>query len=92
MQNRVLWTIGNLDGCTPVYRLHVAFKISYMYKYITKLCRTQVEVIPNHVCQNVFDKNKAGIGNTSGLNLAAARTMTVQLTNCSFRVVAKVKA
>jgi hypothetical protein len=28
--------------------MHVAFKIPYVYDYITKLCRTQAEVIPNH--------------------------------------------
>jgi hypothetical protein len=33
--------------------MHVAFKISYMYDYITKLCRTQAEVILNHVNLNV---------------------------------------
>jgi hypothetical protein len=28
--------------------MHVAFKIPYMYNYITKLCKTQAEVIVNH--------------------------------------------
>jgi hypothetical protein len=28
--------------------MHVTFKIPYLYDYITKLCRTQAEVIPNH--------------------------------------------
>jgi hypothetical protein len=28
--------------------MHVAFKIPYVYDYITKLCRTQAEVILNH--------------------------------------------
>jgi hypothetical protein len=31
----------------------VALKIPYMYDYITKLCRTQAEVILNHVNPNV---------------------------------------
>jgi hypothetical protein len=31
----------------------VAFKIPYIYDYITKLCRTQAEVILNHLYQNV---------------------------------------
>jgi hypothetical protein len=35
----------------------------------------------------VFDKEKAGIGSLRGLNSAAARPTTVQLTNRSFRVV-----
>jgi hypothetical protein len=49
LQNRVLHAIGNLDRCTPFCELHMAFKISYMYDCITKLCRTQAEVIINHV-------------------------------------------
>jgi hypothetical protein len=28
--------------------MHMAFKIPYVYDYITKLCRTQAEVILNH--------------------------------------------
>jgi hypothetical protein len=31
----------------------VAFKIPYVYKYITKLCRSQAELILNHVNPNV---------------------------------------
>jgi hypothetical protein len=36
----------------------------------------------------VLDKEKPGIGNMRGFNLAAVRPATIQLTNCSFRVVA----
>jgi hypothetical protein len=53
LQSRVLCSIGNLDRCTPVCKLHVAFKIPYVYDYINKLCRTQAEVILNHVNSNV---------------------------------------
>jgi hypothetical protein len=53
LQNRVLRTIGNLDRCTPVCKLHMAFKIPYVYDCVTKLCRTQAEVILNHVNPNV---------------------------------------
>jgi hypothetical protein len=35
----------------------VAFKIPYVYDYITKLCRTQADIILNHVNPNV-----SGIG------------------------------
>jgi hypothetical protein len=49
LQNTVLRAIGNLERCTSVRELHVAFKIPYVYEYITKLCRTQAEVILNHV-------------------------------------------
>jgi hypothetical protein len=31
----------------------VAFKILYVYDYITKLCRTQAKVILNHINPNV---------------------------------------
>jgi hypothetical protein len=54
LQNRVLCPTGNLDRCTPVHKLHVAFKIPYMYDYITKLSRTQVEVILNHVNHTTY--------------------------------------
>jgi hypothetical protein len=50
LQNRVLRATGNPDRCTPVRDLHAAFKIPYVYDYVTKLCRTQAEVILNHVC------------------------------------------
>jgi hypothetical protein len=45
---RVLCPIENLDRCIPVREMHVAFKIPYMYDYITKLCRMQAEIILNH--------------------------------------------
>jgi hypothetical protein len=38
---------------TPDRDLHMAFKILYVYDYITKLCRQQAEVIQNHDNQNV---------------------------------------
>jgi hypothetical protein len=53
LQNRVLRATGNLDRSTPVRDLHLAFKIPYMYDYITKLCRRQAEVILNHENPNV---------------------------------------
>jgi hypothetical protein len=33
--------------------MHLAFKIPYVYDYITKLCRRQAEVILNHENPNV---------------------------------------
>jgi hypothetical protein len=53
LQNRVLRPNGNLDRSTPVLDLHLAFKIPYVYDYITKLCRRQAEVIINHETPNV---------------------------------------
>jgi hypothetical protein len=61
--------------------VHVAFKIPYVYDCITKLCRTQAEVM-------VLEKEKPGIGSIRGLNLAAVRPTAVQLTDFSFGVVA----
>jgi hypothetical protein len=45
LQNRLLHAIGNLDRSTLVRDLHLAFRILYVYDYITKLCRRQAEVI-----------------------------------------------
>jgi hypothetical protein len=53
LQNRVLQAIGNLDRRTPVRDLHLAFKIPYVYDYITKVCRRRAEVILNHENPNV---------------------------------------
>jgi hypothetical protein len=36
LQNRVLRAIGNLDRRSEVRELHAAFKIPYVYDYITK--------------------------------------------------------
>jgi hypothetical protein len=55
LQERVLHAIGNLDRCTLVCELHMDFKIPYMYDYITKLFKTQAEVILNHANPNVHD-------------------------------------
>jgi hypothetical protein len=57
LQNRALRATGNLDGGTPVRELHVAFEISYVYDYLTKLCRTQAEVILNRVNPKVQGQN-----------------------------------
>jgi hypothetical protein len=48
LQNKVLRTSGNFPRRTTVRDLHIAFKIPYVYDYITKLRRQQAEVIQNH--------------------------------------------
>jgi hypothetical protein len=53
LQNRALHAVRDLDKCTPVRELHVAFKIPYVYDYRTKLCKTQAQAILNHVNPNV---------------------------------------
>jgi hypothetical protein len=52
LQNRLLSATGYVDRSTPVRKLQAGFKIPYVYDYITKLCRAQVEVILNHVDTN----------------------------------------
>jgi hypothetical protein len=44
---------GNFPRRTPTRALHVAFKIPYVYGFITKLCRQQAEAIQNQVNENV---------------------------------------
>jgi hypothetical protein len=46
LQNKVLRT-------TPTRDLHMAFKISYSYYFVTKLCREQATVILNHERVNI---------------------------------------
>jgi hypothetical protein len=44
LRNRVLPSIGNLNRRTLFRDLYLAFKIPYVYDYITNLCRRQAEV------------------------------------------------
>jgi hypothetical protein len=53
LQNKVLRTIGNYPRRSPVRDLHLAVQISFVYDYITKLCRQQAEIIQNHKNENV---------------------------------------
>jgi hypothetical protein len=48
---------------TSVSEMHVAFKVPYVYDYITKLCRTRAEVILNHENPKVF-----GIGQEEAMH------------------------
>jgi hypothetical protein len=57
LQNSLFLATGNLDGCTPVPELYVAFKISCGYDYVTKLWRTPRELILYRV-----NPNLGGIG------------------------------
>jgi hypothetical protein len=73
LQNRVLRAIGNLDRCTPVRELHVAFKVPYMYDYITKLSKTPAEVILNHVNRNVCGTGQGETMHRKRLKLGACQ-------------------
>jgi hypothetical protein len=67
----------------------MAFKIPYMQDYITKLCRSEAEVILNYVHPNVHGLGQEEATHKKYKRLEPEdRHMTVQLTRCSFRVVA----
>jgi hypothetical protein len=53
LKNKVLRTTGDFPRCTPVRNLHTAFNITYVYNYITTLCRRQGEIIQNHENEHV---------------------------------------
>jgi hypothetical protein len=53
LQNTVLHPTGNIPRSTPIHDLHTAFKLPYVYYYITKLSRQQAEVIQNHENKHV---------------------------------------
>jgi hypothetical protein len=53
LQNKVRCTIGNFQRGTLVRKLHMAFKLPYVYDYIKKLCRQQAEAIQNHENENI---------------------------------------
>jgi hypothetical protein len=53
LQDKVLRVTGNFLRHTPVRDLHMAFKFSFVYDYITKLCRQLAEVIQNYENANV---------------------------------------
>jgi hypothetical protein len=55
LQNKVLCTIGNFPRCTPDRDMCIAFSLPFVYDYITKLCRTQAEVIRSHENEHVRD-------------------------------------
>jgi hypothetical protein len=52
----------------------VTFKISYLYVYITKLCRIQAEVILSHVNPSVrvIEQGEARLRKNKGLKLGGA--------------------
>jgi hypothetical protein len=86
LQNNVFRTFGNFPRRTPVRDLHMAFRIRYVYEYITKLCRQQAEVIQNHDNENVriIGQGEADTGSIRGLNLPAVMHTTVQVTRLPF--------
>jgi hypothetical protein len=76
LQNKFLHTIGNFPRLTLVRDLHMAFKIPYVHKYITKLCRQQAKVIQNHDKENVrnIKQDEARHGMYKNLKLGGCQT------------------
>jgi hypothetical protein len=78
LQNKVLRTIGSFPRRTPVRDLHMAFAIPFVYDYITKLCRQQAEVMIAEMFA-ILGKAKPVTENIRGLNLAAVKHTTIQV-------------
>jgi hypothetical protein len=64
----------------------VDFEIPFVYDYITKLCRTQAEVILSHVNPNAcgIGQGKARHRKYKKLELGGGQAYN-RLTNCSFK-------
>jgi hypothetical protein len=86
LQNRILRATGKLYRRPPVRDLHLAFKISYVYDYITKLCRRQAEVILNRKNPNVrsIGQREARHRKHKWLKLGGVKSTTVQVSDCRF--------
>jgi hypothetical protein len=86
LQKRVMRAIGNLDRCTLVHVLHVALKISYLYNYVSELCKKNVELIENHLNPIAVTIGQGENMNmhTRGLNFVAVWPTVLQVTYCPF--------
>jgi hypothetical protein len=54
------WRIHTERTVAKALCMYMAFKIPYVYDYITKLCRMQAELILNHVNPNVCGIGQGG--------------------------------
>jgi hypothetical protein len=89
LQNRVLRTIGNYPRRTRFRDLHLAFHIPYVYDYIKNYAgnkQMSFKIIAIKMF-STLDKAKPTTGNMRGLNLAAVKNTTVQVSKTA--VVAK---
>jgi hypothetical protein len=86
LQNKVFHTIDNLPRRTPVRVLRVAFKIPYVYDYITNYAGKKQKSYKIMIMKmfTILDKVKPDIESIRGLNLAAVNHMTVQVTRLPF--------
>jgi hypothetical protein len=76
LENTVFCTTDNLPRHTPNSELHMAFKIPYLYDFVTKLCRQQSTVILNHENVNIrnTDQGEPRHGNNVRLKLGGGQT------------------
>jgi hypothetical protein len=66
----------------------VAFETPFVYDYITKLCRTQAEVILNHVNPNVCGTGLGEARHRKYMRLELGGGQAYDRSaNCSFRIV-----
>jgi hypothetical protein len=85
LQNSVLRTIGHFPRRTPVREIHVAFEIPYVYEISSLNCAGNRQKSYKITLTQMFatlDKAKPSTENIRGLNLAAVRPTTVQVTSC----------
>jgi hypothetical protein len=72
LQNKVL---RNND------KLHVDFKVPYLYDFVTTLCRRQAEVIRNHDNENVRSIGKGEAQHRKYKRLQVAGGQTYDISN-----------
>jgi hypothetical protein len=82
LQNKVLRTIGNFPWCTTARDLHTAFGLTYVYDYITAVCRKQAKVIRNHKKEHVLGigQGEASHRSYKRLKLGGDQAYGVQVT------------
>jgi hypothetical protein len=85
LQNKSFRTIGNFSSHMSTRELRVAFKISYVYDFITQLCRQHAKIIQDHINATVCNTGQGEATHISirGLNLAVVRLKTVQVIKLS---------
>jgi hypothetical protein len=59
LQNKIFRTIGKLPWHTPTRDLHMAFKMPYLYDFVTKLCRQQSVILNESVNIRNFGQGEA---------------------------------
>jgi hypothetical protein len=74
LQNKVLCTSGKFPRCTSVCNLHTAFKVPYVYNYITKLRKQRSYKIIKMQMSVTLGKEKPNRENIRGLSLAWQRS------------------